>query len=288
MNLSAEAITGIWSNSGFRYNSGEKIDLTSFIDHSGFTASNITYAHPKVVAASKTISWNEQGNRSFHLKEISVLPTQTWEEWLAESNWQADYLTLKGESLEIARWTESETGRLTDQYRENCCNRYGTHHAEGQTKTIPARIDKGMPTELVERIPFPVKVDTIQIVNSAVLVNQISEKTSKKGTIPIRDLNALVTGISNQNKFNELSITASGAIFDNYIRSLQYRENYQDGAGFTFTTEISPMVLPSFNPISIPLANIAVKTGNAEVLYMQAGKEINWLQLAKWIFITAN
>jgi hypothetical protein len=86
-----------------------------------------------------------------------------------------------------------------------------------------------MPTILISSIKRPIKVDSVLIQHSNVTVNEISNKTNKQGTIPLQDINAVLTNVSNDpDNRDSLTIVANAKILDHYIRYLRYSEVYGD------------------------------------------------------------
>ncbi|WP_336516821.1 hypothetical protein [Pollutibacter soli] len=266
--VSVNAISGNFVNPKYSYHTGEKFVITHLTKYLHFQADDIVYTYPEGTVKVEEVSWNQHGFHKLRLNKFSLTPSTTWDEWLAKSKWQADYMTLKGDSVVISDliFRETKTDSLLKVGKILVAGAEMTLKKD-KHKPFKHGIDKGMPTELVGKIHFPLKVDTIQVTNSDIMITQISEKTGKAGEIPIKNLNVLLTGVSNQNDFQSIKILANAELLDNYIRNLEYSENYKDVAAFSFSTGISPMVLPTFNPVSIPLANIAVKNGHSDTLF---------------------
>ncbi len=265
--ISTATIEGTYIDPSFRLSGGEKIRLQDLANHATMKAGKLKYTYSSGLVEAAGMDWNLNNNRSLTLRDFSLLPNLAWEQWLKKTEWQKDYITLKGKSLQIADVSfKSSAGDSMLEIGKITADEIVLTTLKDKRKPFRHGIDKGMPTELVGRINLPIHIDTVLIKNSSILVSQISEKTSKEGMIPVRNLNAVITGISNRREVEALRIIARAEIYDNYIRSFEYVENYNGATGFSVTARISPMTLPTFNPISVPLANVAVKKGNADTL----------------------
>jgi hypothetical protein len=126
-----------------------------------------------------------------------------------------------------------------------------------------------MPTRLINTIPFPVMVDTIHVSNSRVTYNELSVLTHQWSSIPIRDINGCLAGVSNRNNARDtLGLIATARLFDGKIRHFAYKEFYGDSlSAFTASSYISPIDLTQFSQVSVPAAAVRVIRGHADTVY---------------------
>jgi hypothetical protein len=269
--LKIQSISGKYDDAKFVVRAGEKLPLKKIARHFNITSNGITYTHRNGQVEAKEISWNKRSRQMLVVNNFSVMPRLNYEDWSAITKWQKDYITLTGELMQVEGldYKHEETDSMLT-IRKLTVGGIQLSTTKDKRKPFMHGVEKPMPTKMIVNVNLPLVVDSIEVRNSSIIVTQISEKTNRKGVIPITDLNALITGISNvDSPGGKFQLRANAMILNNYIRYIEYKETYGENAQFEMKAQVSRMKLPGFSPITTPLANIAVADGNADTLYAE-------------------
>jgi hypothetical protein len=269
--LNVQSISGKYEDVKFAVTAGEKLPLKKIARHFSVIGNGITYTHRNGEVEAKEVSWNKRSRQMLVVNKFSVMPRLGYEDWSAITKWQKDYLTVTGELLQVEGLDykhDEKDSMLT--IRKLTVDGIQLSTIKDKRKPFMHGVEKPMPTKMIVNVNLPLVVDSIEVKNSSIIVTQISEKTKRKGVIPITDLNALITGISNiDSPDGEFQLKANARILNNYIRYIEYKETYGGNSKFEMKAQVSRMQLPGFSPITTPLANIAVAHGDADTLFAE-------------------
>lgn len=269
--LNIQSVSGKYDDAKFVINAGEKLPLKKIARHFSVIGNGITYTHRNGQVEAKEISWNKRGRQMLVVNNFSVMPRLSYDDWSAVTKWQKDYLTLTGEMMQV-EGLDYKHEEADSMLRIQKLTVAGIQLSTTKDKRKPFKhgVEKPMPTQMIVNVNLPLVVDSIEVKNSSITVTQISEKTNRKGVIPITDLNALITGISNVGTDGgTFQLKANARILNNYLRYIEYNESYGGNSKFEMKAQVSRMRLPGFSPITTPLANIAVAQGNADTLFAE-------------------
>ncbi len=270
--LKVNMVSGNYREPKFVFTAGEKLPLKKMTNHFSVTANGINYIHRNGHVNAKEVSWNKRNRQMLVINEFSVMPRLGYDDWSAVTKWQKDYITLTGDLLQIEGldYTHTDTDSML-RVQKLTVSGIQLNTTKDKRKPFQHGIEKPMPTQMIDNVSLPLIVDTVEIKKSSIIITQIGEKTKRKGVIPITDLNALITGISNLDKpEGSFQLKANARILNNYfLREVQYNELYGEKSKFEMKARVSKMQLPDFSPITNPLANIAVANGNADTLYAE-------------------
>jgi len=239
------------------------------MNNASITEGAVTYKGKDITAKVGSLTWNENP-KTLSVHSFSVMPKLSKEESFQKAEWQKDYMTIEGEAVHISGINFRQ--EPNDSTLE--INKIIVDHLNLSTtrdKRIPFKhgVQKSMPTILISAIKRPIKIDSVLIQHSNVTINEISDKTNKQGTIPLQDINAVLTNVSNDptNK-DSLTIVANAKILDHYIRYMRYSEVYGDSLStFYMNVNVSPLPLPVLSEITVPLASVRIEQGKSDTLY---------------------
>ncbi|MDR3713195.1 MAG: hypothetical protein P4L51_10300 [Puia sp.] len=236
--------------------------------HSG----KLFYKSKNTTLQAASLKWQPE-ERIFSLGSFSVNPNLSMDEtFKKEGAWQSDYMLVSGDLINIhGMYWNRRPGDTTLSVRK--IEVEGVSLATFRDKRMPFKHgeEKPMPTKLINTIPYPLRIDTVTISRSNVTVNEIALITKKQGTVPLQDINATITHISNYDHGDDsLTIIASMKMLNNNIRHFYYRESYADTlSAYRLSLNASPMELPSFNKATVPLASVDVEQGRSDTLFAQ-------------------
>ncbi len=127
-------------------------------------------------------------------------------------------------------------------------------------------------TNMLQRIPFLVSVDTIQLQHSLIWHNVIDEKTEKEGTIFFTDLHGNLTHVSNYDvkQGDSLRLNMASRLMGVGELRVQFREAYLDSLqGFLLSARMGTMDMKELNRLMMPLFNVRADRGKIQSLSMR-------------------
>ena len=267
--IAVEKFSGAYKDAGFEFEKGNKINWKKLISHASVKDGMLAFHNKNFNASATNLRWNGS-SQSFHSGDFFMTPTRSVEDAFAKAKWQADYMTIKGKSIDLhGVQFNQQPNDSTFEIKKIIVNQVAINTTRDKRMPFQHGIEKLMPTGLLNSIKFPFHIDSLFLQESAVTVNEISAITKKEGMIPLEELNAVITNIKNRPTENDsLYIGASAKLLNNYIDHVQYKESYADSlSSFTLQFHASPMILTTFNPATAPLAAVRVNSGNSDTLY---------------------
>ena len=119
---------------------------------------------------------------------------------------------------------------------------------------------------MVSKVPIPLKVDSILILNSDVYYTELGEGMDEPGTVHFSIINAWVANVTSipeyQEKYGEFQARISASINQNASMQVALDVPYQQDV-FNLNAVISSLDLSTLNQTVTPLAGIEVKSGLA-------------------------
>lgn len=219
------------------------------------------------------LSFNKK-EQSFSLDSFSYHPIATRDEFVAASEWQTDYMTLKTGKVSVSKFN-------LDQYLEDSVFRSGNvsidsaYFTSYRDKTPPfkAGIIKSLPAKLIQKIPFKVSVDTILISNGTAVYSELNDKTKETAVIPITRMSGDIFPIKNFDitPSDSFRIRLNGYLLDSGWIRLRTRESYVDTlSGFLITLRMQPHSMLYLNKILPALSSVKLQSGYLDTLTMRA------------------
>ncbi len=251
-------------------------DIKTIIEKNpSFTVSNVSgeIIDEKNKWKWDNLSFNKQG-QSFSLDSFSYHPAASRDEFIAASEWQTDYMTLKTGKVSVSKFN-------LDQYLEDSVFRSGNVRIDSayftsyRDKTPPfkAGIIKSLPAKLIQKIPFKVSVDTILISNGTAVYSELNDKTKETAVIPITRMSGDIFPIKNFDltPSDSFRIRLNGYLLDSGWIRLRTRESYLDTlSGFLITLRMQPHSMMYLNEILPALSSVKLQSGYLDTLTMRA------------------
>ncbi|MGF6850303.1 hypothetical protein QFZ51_005538 [Chitinophaga sp. W3I9] len=271
LELVLQKLSGMFKDASFSWSQGHKIKWPSFINNTTLSEGGLHYRNKQVHVNADNFKL-DPATQTFQVRNFEVTPNLSAEETFRTARWQRDYITVKGDALQISGINmHHQPGDTTIAIRKITVD--NTQLTTARDKRIPFEhgIEKWMPTKLIHTIPFALRVDSIVVQQSAVTVNESSKSTNKWSAVPITDINALITHFGNTySNADSLLVQATGRLLGNPIRYFSYHESYGDSlSGFTAESYLAPMDLKDFNAVAIPMAAVKVRRGYADTIFSQ-------------------
>jgi len=266
--LRLENISGTFSQDAFVYSSDKAIALQSILNNTNQIQGSLRFVNNTSIFRINDFTWKNKSN-VLSCNNIIYQPKLSLEEATQKATSQFDYLTLNGKSIQLENIQLTGTTKKSIIHIQNIMlDQFELTSI--RDKNVPKGIMKlkEMPTKLIQSITWPITIDSINVTNSKVIVHQIEEKSFAKSMIPIKNIHATITNVTNQaSPKDSLYLTARGTILDVVVKSFKYTESYADSLSyFHASTNIIPGDFKSLNTLTVPLANVAIDNGHSNKL----------------------
>lgn len=137
-------------------------------------------------------------NREFSFHDLSMKFEEPWTDVVKKMEYQVDMIEFDLKELKIISIkTDSDPFGLWTVIADKILLDSLVFH-DGRDKNLdrPADVVKERISELIESIPFPLELDTLQIINSEISYSEVPKGKSEAGTIYFKEFNALILNVS--------------------------------------------------------------------------------------------
>ena len=267
--VQAEGLEGSLAQDTLNLASGLKLRWQPLVEAATLVKGSARYENKQVTAQAGRCAWDPI-NSVLTVSDFSVNPRLGQAASFASARWQNDYITVSGQSVSLRGL------RLPDPAGDSTLKVHSLilDHVSltaSRDKNIPFQhgIEKPMPTRLIDRIPFPVSVDSILLYSDTVTYRELAVSTQLWSTIPIQGISGSITRLrSRDNREDTLRIRVSGHMFGGFIHRFSYQESYGDSlSAFTAGSAVSPVDLTHFSSVSVPAAAVRVTGGRADTVF---------------------
>lgn len=263
--LTIKGIDGNIDLPNFQWVSGTKIPWTTWVDHANLAITDLSFTGKSTAINAEKVSWAHKDAR-LQLNNFQVVPTLTKEEFMTPPQLQADYITVKGNEVQLngfntARWHNDSTIAIHHILVKNSVTDVSRDKRLPDPAFIPEKL---MPTRLIGKIRIPFHIDSVSVVNSDVIYHETSKVTNRVGAIPLKEINGVLKNVTNRptKVTDSLVLKASTKLLGLHIQRLHYRESYADSlAGFHMLLKTSAVNLPELTQITNPMAAADIDGG---------------------------
>ena len=220
------------------------------------------------------IKWANAGfsriGNNFSLDSFSYNPAITRDSFLAQQNFQKDYITFKTGAVSIQN-LGPDLYLNENIVKASSIKIQNARFTAFKDKQIPFNpgLVKPMPVDLLKKMPFDVLIENTEIENGNAEYTETSAETDAVGIIPVTRLKILLKNIKNYNFLptDTLHIDATGFLLDTAWAHLNIRESYNDvNGGFLLRFQIRPTDLKIINTVLTPLASVRIQSGMLDTL----------------------
>ncbi len=264
------SLSGSFNDDNFQLSQGAKLNWQSLVYKTTINKGAGQYKGKNIVANAGSVRWQPSADK-LSLGDFFVVPTRNMQETFAKPGaWQGDYMVVKGHAVDISgirynRQGEDSSLRVKKIFLDSISL------TTTRDKRMPFRhgIEKLMPVAMINALKMPLQIDSIVAQRSQVMVNEIAIKSEKQGTVPLNDINVVITNFKNRrNGTDSLTMVANARLLNYKINHFYYKEAYADSlSSFLAGVHVSQMALPEFSTVTIPLASVSVANGNADTLF---------------------
>jgi len=267
--LALTDLSGSFEDNSFLYHDKTKFKVAYLLSKSAVTGGGLYLKGKAQTINIQSYSWLPAKN-TLTIKGFDVAPNLSMQETFSKAKWQADYMVMKGDAVTInnlhVNQQKNDSSITADKI---ILDNVSLTASRDKRITFQHGIEKPMPTKLINSISVPFTINSIVVQNGSVTVQEISAKTNQMGIVPLRNINAVMTNVSNINNQNKnLTINGTATLFSSYIRHFYYSESYTDSLStFNMAVSLSPLNFVELNQITKPLASIAIEKGRSDTLF---------------------
>lgn len=266
--LDVSDIDGEVAGADFRL-SGAAVNVNSLLDKIAIRTGALRYNGKKSGVQSEFVRWQPE-DRTLTTGPYSIKPLLGEKEYFEKLGWQSEYITVSGKIISITglQYGVQEAKAITASgvlLKDILLTSF-----RDKTLPLPDHIFKPMFGQMLAAIPALIAIDTVAVENGSVLVDVISGFTKKRASIPIHNINVVVTGLRNFGYNDSLRISGTLQLYNTVAHQIMYKEAHNDSLhNFNLLLNTSPIVLSELSNITDPFANVVVKGGLADTLYAQ-------------------
>jgi len=269
MTLELSDMSAAFHDNAFSRETLNKRDLQHWLASITIDQAALHYSANKLSADAAAVSWDPNA-RKMRIAGFHIVPRLTREQTFEKARWQQDYVTIKGRALTFSGIRLAAGERLSSAGIDKL-TLDGVAVEVSRDKHLPFHhgIEKPMPTKLIGKIPFDIRVDTALLLNGNVTYNELAAASNHWTTIGITEINGLIRDLkSRDNARDTLKFDASARLFDGHIRQFLYRESYGDSlSSFTAGTALAAVDLKRISEVSIPAAAVSVTSGYVDTAW---------------------
>lgn len=269
MRFDLRGMSGSFHDGGFTRATLDEKSLQSWLARIVVNRGALHYSTGKLMADAASGSW-DPATRSLKIVGFQVLPRLSREETFKRARWQQDYVTVKGQALTFAGVRLSGGDRVGSLGIDKLILD-GVSVEASRDKHLPFHhgIEKPMPTKLIDKIPYDIRVDSVLLVNDEVSYNELSVATNRWSLVNIRGINGSIGDLrSRDNRHDTLRLDAHAQLFDGHIRRFVYREAYGDSlSSFLAGSAFASVDLKKISEVSIPAAAVSITDGYVDTAW---------------------
>jgi hypothetical protein len=226
---------------------------------------------PKFAIVSDSLHFDAI-DESFVIRDFQIQPKYNQESWTAMHDVQKQWFALKLGSVSLRQINIEhfvETGEIfvgRIRIREPNVALY-----KDKSKPEPPFKKKPLPATAIASIPLKINVDSVQIINGYVAIQETSKLTGLDSHISFYDLNGLLTNFSNlppaERKSDIMELNASTMMYKQAPIKLNMKfdlNSYEDQ--FTASGFVDSVDMTAFNPVLEPMMAAKVLDGRLHKL----------------------
>lgn len=208
-------------------------------------------------------------DESFIIREFQIRPKYNQASWTGMHDFQKQWFALKLGSVSIRQigiehfveTGEIHVGRI--RVREPNVALY-----KDKSKPEPPFKKKPLPATAIASIPIKLNIDSIQVLNGYVAIQETSKLTGLDSHLSFYDLNAVLTNFSNlpkeERKSDQMELNADAQIYKKAPIRLNLKIDLNSPTDrFTASGELGNVDFTAFNPVLEPM--MAVKALDGQI-----------------------
>jgi hypothetical protein len=229
------------------------------------------------IDSTTTLKWfNADYNyekRSMSLDSFVYYPTQHLDTVMSRASHQLDYVTFRSGPI---RFTDFDL----EKYKKDSALFANTISVTNPVITIYrdkkpaflAGIIKPLPVNQIKKIPLPVSVANVNIINGNLSYTERNAKSRAEGTVTLTHIHGTLSNIKNRaiHDNDSLDLMLNAYLMDSALLALKVKQSYTDTlSGFFMTLRMRPTSLSFLNPVLAPLSNVIITSGKIDSFHLR-------------------
>ncbi|HZG23015.1 MAG TPA: hypothetical protein VEZ17_00475 [Chitinophagaceae bacterium] len=216
----------------------------------------------------------ETQQKAMRLKNIQFTPVGTVRNFYKQIGHQQDRFELSLAQVDFSNiewWTLLAEESLVMNKAQMQNGKIKIFNDKSQPADTRSKVGK-YPHQLLMKVPFLIKVDTIGLNNFDLSYTELNPKSGQTGTINFENINGTITNITNdpgtikQNKFLSVSAKASFMKRSAVTAGFKFDLAQADKGAFTVTAQMGAVPYQALNEITVPLALLKINRLNLKSL----------------------
>src|SRR6185437_11714780 len=185
MTLDLKGVSGSLHDNAFTRATLNEKSLLPWLDRTTISQAALHYSSGKLTADAASSSWDPVAH-TVRIAGFQIRPRLSREQTFEKARWQQDYVTVKGRALLLSGITLAGGDRLTAVGIDKLALDEVPVDAT-RDKHLPFHhgIEKPMPTRLIAKVPFDIRVDTALLIDGSVTYNDLSATSNRWSTVGI-------------------------------------------------------------------------------------------------------
>jgi len=212
-------------------------------------------------------------DKKFGFRDLSLKFSEPWTEEAEKMQVQLDMIEFDLKELKIIsiKTNSDPFGLWTVIADKILLDSLVLHDGRDKNLNRPADVIKVGIEELIESIPFPVELDTLQIINSGISYSEIPKGESEPGTIYFKELNAIILNVSSIDSVQtgrEMIIAANAKLNGVGAMKVTLKVPYNTGT-FNLLATLGPMDMVKLNPTLELMASVKIGSGKLRGMVLE-------------------
>ena len=247
--------------------------LLSSNQNAFISTSHAKYTTPRSVWQCDNVSFDAE-LRLLKFDSVNYRPAMSRDSFIASNPYQVDYINFSSgrtelQGVDMVKYLNDNALDI----RKVSLSRPTVAVYRDKFPPFLSGVRKGLFTEKIANIPFPVSINDIKIDDGKVSYTEKNEKNRLEGNLLLTHLSGNISNIKNNNSrpADSLLLSLTGTMLDQTIFSLKLNQSYSDSLeGFMIALKIEPTSFNFLNPLLAPLSNVKFTSGSIDKFEMNA------------------
>ncbi len=212
------------------------------------------------------------------LDSMAFIPPFSSDSFFAQQKWQNDYQQFHIGKILFDKIDASAliAKKFSVNARSVMVNDAFIKIIKDKKLTVEQHIIKPLPVQALRKIDFPLRLDTLNLINGNVHYVELPGNNKPGLDLNIGHLNASVFNIKNasDNLHDSLNISGTGKINDVVDAQIFMNQSYMDTAGgFRFAVHVFPFEATTINPLQQDLTKVRFTKGHIDSINVHANAD---------------
>lgn len=212
------------------------------------------------------------------LDSLAFIPHLSSDSFFAQQKWQNDFQQFQSGKISFHKIDASKllAKNFSVNARSVMINDAFIKIIKDKKLTVEQHIIKPLPVQALRKIDFPLRIDTLTLMNGNVHYVELPGNKKPGLDLNIGDLNAAVFNIKNEsdNIHDSLYVSGTGKINNAVDAQIFMNQSYKDTTGgFRFGVHVFPFEAIAINPLQQDLTKVRFTKGHIDSINVHANAD---------------